>query len=193
MQRYALSAVSGKWSAALLVLCFAVAGILLPVAAHLPRWVEFELVLGAWWVIWVIGIAALLYRGGHVSDDAPGIARPRLKLNGFGDAITWNGCSGTVVDGLVGCDGIVFALMAIMLLVAGIWLAIEVLIPGLAFLVYFLVRGLTARAVNGGTACQGMLIRSIVWGILWATIYTAPLALAVLGAHAAHPRLHRLT
>ena len=52
------------------MICFAVSAVLIPVAAHLPHWVEFELVLAAWWVVWVIALSWLLVNAHFVSHDA---------------------------------------------------------------------------------------------------------------------------
>ena len=66
--------------------------------------------------------------------------------------------------------------LAIPLLIVAAWFLIEIAIPGIAFLMYFLVRGMIAHAVNDRHHCQGNLPRSLLWGLLWATVYTAPLA-----------------
>lgn len=181
--------VSGKWSAAILVLCLAVSAVLLPVAAHLPRWVEFELVLGAWWVVWAIAVAWFLYRGCDVADDMAGPSSPSfggLDLSGLDNA----GCLALDLGGQ-GCETVVLGLGAVLLVIAGLWLAVEFLIPGLAFLLYLLVRGMVARAVNDRRDCGGSILRAAAWGIAWATLYTAPLALTVLAVHSIHPHLHR--
>src|SRR6476619_256049 len=62
---------SGRWSVVALVVCFIITAVLVPHAAHLPRWVEVELVIGGWWLVWVFALAYLLYRTCGVSDDAP--------------------------------------------------------------------------------------------------------------------------
>jgi hypothetical protein len=188
LTRRVAGVVSGKGSAALLVLCFALSSIILPVAAHLPRWVEFELVIGAWWVIWTIALVYLLHKGCDITDDM----QPRTPRTGgcsWGDTIG-DGCAFAPIEAGE-CGGIVVGLLAIVLLIAGLWLAIEVLIPGLAFLLYWLVRGMAARAVNDRKDCKENLLRSAGWGVLWATLYTAPLALAAWAIHAILPRLLR--
>ena len=187
LTRRIASVVSGKGSAALLVLCFALSAIILPVAAHLPRWVEFEMVIGAWWVIWTIALVYLLHKGCEVTDDM----QPRTPRTGscsWGDTMG-NSCSyGSHAGGE--CGDLILGLMVLGLLLAGLWLAVEVLIPGLAFVLYWLVRGMAARAVNDRKDCKENLLRSAGWGVLWATLYTAPLALAVWAIHAILPRLH---
>jgi hypothetical protein len=182
------AAVSGKWSVAFLVLCFAVSGVLLPVAAHLPRWVEFEMVLGAWWLVWACAIGWLLYRGCDVADDMPYPHAPKLGRSGLSD-VGLDGCLSLDL-GVEGCGAVVLVVVAVLLLIVGIWFAVEFLIPGLAFLLYLLVRGMAARAVNDRRDCKTSVLRAVSWGIAWATLYTAPLALTVLAVHAIHPHLH---
>src|SRR5690242_14129916 len=60
---------SGKASAAWLVICFGLTAVLIPMALHLPRWVEFEIVLGAWWAVWLAVLTWLLFTGKRVTDD----------------------------------------------------------------------------------------------------------------------------
>lgn len=183
--------VSGKWCAAILVLCLAMSAVLLPVAAHLPRWVEFELVLGAWWAVWAIAVAWFLYRGCDVADDMPGPPQP--SAHGIDPPyVDLGGCGLDLAAlGGEGCGTVVLGIGAVLLVIAGLWLAVEFLIPGLAFLLYLLVRGMVARAVNDRRDCGGSILRAAAWGIAWATLYTAPLALTVLAVHSIHPHLHR--
>src|SRR5262249_10174101 len=68
-RRLRLPRLSGKVSAAWLVCCFALTAVLIPMALRLPRWVEFEIVLAAWWAIWLAVLAGLLYTGRRVTDD----------------------------------------------------------------------------------------------------------------------------
>ena len=67
--------ISGKWSALSLALCFIVSAVLVPVAAHLPHWLDFELVLGAWRCVWVIALSWILVNGHFVEDDPPRVQR----------------------------------------------------------------------------------------------------------------------
>jgi hypothetical protein len=41
----------------------------LPGAMRLPRWIELEAVLAAWWLVWTVTFAVLLYRGWRVAGD----------------------------------------------------------------------------------------------------------------------------
>jgi hypothetical protein len=88
-------------------------------------------------------------------------------------------------------EGCLIALVVILALIValfGFWFLIEVAIPGLAFVTYFLIRGMLARVVNDDHGCIDDWTRSAWWGLVWATVYTVPLALLVWIAHliAAH-------
>jgi len=63
------------------------------------------------------------------------------------------------------------------------WLVVELLVPGIFFLAYLLVRGALARVANDRHDCEGNLVRSVGWGVGWATAYVAPLALVVWLVH----------
>jgi hypothetical protein len=56
-------------AAAWLVICLLLTAILIPMALRLPRWIEFEIVLLVWWVIWFAVLTGFLYRGLRVADD----------------------------------------------------------------------------------------------------------------------------
>ena len=52
-KRLRLPRLSGKASAAWLIVCFGLTALLIPMVLRLPRWVEFELVLALWWAVWL--------------------------------------------------------------------------------------------------------------------------------------------
>jgi len=60
------------------------------------------------------------------------------------------------------------------------WVLIELAIPGVAFVTYFLVRGMLARVVNERHRCEGDWGRSLRWAAYWATLYMLPLVGLVL-------------
>jgi hypothetical protein len=185
--------VSGRAMAAALVLCFLLTGLLVPVILHKEIWIDAEFVVGTWWLIWIAVLAAMLYQGHRVSDDH------QLR-----DARSWNlgdffknwYSGGNAVDAInvssidseacaVGC----LIIAALPLLVGVIWLVVEIAIPGLIFVAYFMVRGQLAHVVNDKHHCKGNVIRSVAWGALWATLYTAPLAGLVWFVHFAANRV----
>jgi hypothetical protein len=95
----------------------------------------------------------------------------------------WNGfVSGSLLSQddspLAGCMAI---LLLIVLLPWIIWFVVEVAIPGLAFILYFVIRGMLAHVVNDRHRCHRHFGRSMGWGVMWATVYMGPLMLAVWG------------
>ena len=169
--------------AAIIGLSFLLSGILIPVAAHLPHWIEFELVLGVWWGVWLIVTSVLLYRGVGVDDDMP---EPTFS-SGASTRIN-KGCSD---PGLAGCDipaetscgEAGAALLVIVLVLLSVWLLVEFVIPAVAFAAYWMIVRLLGKVVNDRKDCRGSAGRSALWGFVWATTYTLPLALIVCGFH----------
>jgi hypothetical protein len=173
---------SGKTSALVLGLCFALAAVLfLPLARWWPMWVRFEVVLAVWWALWAAALAHLLYHGTRVTDDHA-MSAPRNWLGNAGGPdpgwFLWPelGCGEGCATGLA-------VIAAGVLLFIGLWFLIEVAVPGLAFLSYFLIRGSLAHVVNDRHHCQGRLIDSVLWGAFWATLYVLPLTLVTWAAH----------
>jgi hypothetical protein len=180
--------VSGKASAAWLVACFALTGVLIPMAVRLPLWVDFEIVLTVWWVIWVGVLARLLYVGQPVSDDhSLGQPRPWYRAvfepAGVSPDTEW---AWLVLGGSEGCALYLFLVFAFFLLVLAAWVVVEVAVPVVAFLLYFMVRAMLATALNRDHGCQGRVVRSAARAVLWATVYTAPLAGVVWLVHRVH-------
>jgi hypothetical protein len=167
--------VSGKASAAWLLACFALTAALVPMAVRLPLWIDFEIVLAGWWVIWAAVLARLLYLGRAVSDDHR-LGEPR-RWSGLGD---WP--FPEIPFDLEGCA---WALVLVAL-VGAAWIVVEVAVPLVAFLLYCLVGGMLAQILNYDHRCQGRLGRALGRGVLWATVYTAPLAVVVWLVHRIH-------
>jgi hypothetical protein len=199
-RRAVLPLVSGKTSAALLGVCFLLTAlIILPLAKRVPAWIDVEIVLGLWWAIWVVALTAVLKSGQRVSDDHA-LPPPRNWLGVFnrggsrplssgGSGWSWLDFSFVDAEGCLILLGIILAFVA---LFAGLWLMIELIIPGLAFVAYLLIRGMLARAANDAHGCEGSLPRALLWGTLWATLYTAPLAILVRVVHLVYAHAHQV-
>jgi hypothetical protein len=195
-RRVRLPRLSGKASAAWLVICFALTAVLIPMALRLPRWVKFEIVLAAWWAIWLVVLARLLYTGQRVMDDHQ-MRPPRNwftfkraqqdEPNQNPDRSWWNGFFWGTFWGDGDAVLIVFGLF---LLLVVIWFLFEIAIPVLLFLLYFLARGMLAQVVNDHHHCRGRLGRALGWGAVWATAYTAPLTAAVWFIHYVYQMSH---
>ncbi|MFO0843469.1 MAG: hypothetical protein U0797_13890 [Gemmataceae bacterium] len=185
-----LPTLSGKASAFWLAVCFVLTALLIPMALRLPRWVEAEIVLGVWWAIWFGVLTRMLHVGWRVSDDHA-LPPPRNWFSGWRGFSESSGSGGwALADGVddEGCLWALAALLAFVLLLFVAWFLIEIAVPVLLFLLYFVTRGMLARVTKDPHRCQGHLPRSLGWAFVWATLYTAPLALAVWAVHFLHER-----
>ena len=135
------------------------------------------MVLGAWWLVWVIGLTWLLFRGHHVEDDAEWMGKGRGRWRDWGDCLNVPDL-GCAVD--EGCATILLAIVAFLLLGLAFLLLIELLIPAIALLLLLSIGGMFARAVNDNHHCEGNLGLSVLWGAIWATVYIGPLAAIVI-------------
>lgn len=173
-RRWRVPYISGKWTVFWMFCCLGLTALLIPALLRLPRWIEFEIVLAVWWMIWTFALSRLLYLGRHISDDFQ-IREPR---NWFGKG-SWNdlsGCSGSDSEGCLIVVGLIVALIAV-------WFLIEVAIPLTFLMLYFVIRGMMARVVNEPVTCKENLGLSLLRGGFWATVYTVPLAGVVWLVH----------
>jgi hypothetical protein len=63
------------------------------------------------------------------------------------------------------------------------WAIVELLAPVLLVCAYVVLVAALRRVANDRHGCEGNLGRSILWGALWATVYTLPLAAVVALGH----------
>ena len=82
-----------------------------------------------------------------------------------------------------GCLVALAFLVALSLLALATWLMAEFVVPLLFLVAYFVVSRDLRHVINDTHACQGHAPRALLWGTLWATIYTAPLAAITVGVH----------
>lgn len=179
--------VSGRSTTLIVALCLALPALALPAALGLPRWLEAEIVLASWWLVWASALSLLLFRGFRLSHDYV-LRAPRSPLELGSGSSSGSGC-GDIGSGCSdpGCgEGIVVVLLAAVAAVvtlAAAWLLVELVVPALFFLAYILVRGALARVANDDHGCEHIFFRAVGWGALWATVYVAPLALVVWAVH----------
>lgn len=85
-------------------------------------------------------------------------------------------------------EGCLVVLWGLRSRLASVWLAgvlffVELLLPGLAFLLCLAVRGMLIQASRRHAQCEGNSALSALWAMIWATAYTAPMGLlAPLGS-----------
>ncbi len=158
-----------------------VSALAIPMTLRLPRWLAAEVVMGAWWLIWVGILSHLLYTRTVVADDVQS-HQPRGPV-GYG---VYSGSSPTWLEpgcwfaGDLGCVG---ALVVALLLPALVWVVIEVAIPFLALAIFGTIRGMLACVVNDRHHCHRHLGRALGWASLWATAYTVPPAALIWWVH----------
>lgn len=206
--RARLPGVSGRWSALLILVLFIAVAIVLPLALHRSAWVEAEIVVGAWFLIWTAVLAWLGYAGRTVDEDW-GQFRPPRRLFGRGrakgrdvatsalDATPYVDLSGIDLPdfdggsdgGGLGCLGailaVVVAIAAVAAIVALLYFTIGYAIPLIVIALYTIVRAMLNHVAARGHLTQGNLPASLARGAFWAAVYTAPLAVAILLLHLA--------
>jgi hypothetical protein len=148
-----------------------------PFALHLPRWLEAEVVVGAWWSIWSVVLAVVAYRGTKVEDDhRPGSGRV-VDLGGSAKLVSLADVTPDVEGCLVGI--VVLAVVGLALL--GAWLVAELVAPAVFIVAYRCVVRALAKAHAANT--RGDALRSALSGIGWAAVGTVPLAGVVAIVH----------
>lgn len=190
--------VSGAVTAGAVASAFVACAVLFPVALKLPRWVEAEVTLGAWWAVLTGVLAALLHRGYRLRDDMVFVApwdrlgkdgaTPTAKPSSGSSALRGCGDFASCGDGCSGIDGefavvLVVGAALIAVLLGAAWVVAEIALPIVLYVGYAVVSRALMRVAHDRHGCEGDLAKSVGWGALWATIYLAPLALLVLVLH----------
>jgi hypothetical protein len=190
--------VSRKPIVILVSLCLILSAILIPVAAKLPKLLEAEIVLAAWWLVWVVALTWLLFRGHGVEDDAfwDGVGDKTGSWKRWFNSSDRSGCSdigsgcgdlGCFFDD--GCGSILLAIAAFILIGLAFLLLFELIVPAIALLLLASIGGMFARAVNDNHHCEGKLGLSLFWGAIWATIYVGPVAAIVIWVISLLPKI----
>jgi hypothetical protein len=180
-------AISGRATVLGILAAMAFAAVSFPVGLRLPRWVEVEVVLAAWWLMATVALCTLLYRGYRVEDDhffyAPRLPDHAAKFWKDGADCSSGcdpGCAADGCEGAVALIGVVLiaALITLLSLVVA-WLIVELALP-LAFLAFYVtLLAAVRRVARDRHDCRGRLGASLRWGALWSTLYFAPPALVV--------------
>lgn len=191
---------SGRATALAVGASMLASAVLLPASLKLPRWIETEIVLALWWLIVASTLVVLLYRGFRLRDDHVYFApwdRPSADESGdaksSGAERTSRGGFGSL-DGLDGCgsmdgEGLVVVIALALFLGAALgaaWIFVELALPVIFFLMYWLLMRAIGRVANDRHACERHPARALGWGALWATIYVVPIALTTWALHALH-------
>jgi hypothetical protein len=172
---------------------------LVPLPLHLPKWIEAEIVLVLWWLIGIVAIAWVLWRGRSIAQDhgfrapwdrvaAPGAKSGSGSSRGGSSSAGGRGTNWLDPSGCADAEGCLAMLLGIVLVVVAIgaaWFLVELVAPALFFLFYGLFLAAIRRAAAGRDDARGNFIRALAWGGFWSTVYVAPLALVVIAVHAA--------
>ena len=59
------------------------------------------------------------------------------------------------------------------------WLLVEAALPAVFLVVYYLVVKGFGRTLRDRHECKGNVPRSVFWGVIWSTVYVAPLVVLV--------------
>jgi hypothetical protein len=180
--------VSATWTVIALLASLGVAALTLPRLSNLPRWLEAEIVIGAWWLAWTVILGTLLYRGFRLADDWIYYApwdRSSAKSEDAGGAskkskLAIDGCDPGC--GSVDGEGCLFVLAigaALLLLGGAAWVLVELAVPLVFMLAYTLLHRALRQVAHDRHGCEGRLAPSIGWGALWSGIYVAPIAAAI--------------
>jgi len=180
---------STRATVVLVLACLAFTATALPFAVHLPRWVEAEMVLVAWWLTWAVVLSVLAYRGrpldethrlelrGPFASRAPVVVPPaaprRSRWCGWLDLASFDG------------EGLFFFMLAAALVVGvallAAWLVVELAAPAVFFLAYLGIARALRKALAGSH--RGDVVRSGLHGAAWATAYVAPFAVVIAIMH----------
>lgn len=177
----AIARTSARRTTAVLIASLAVTAAVVPFALHLPRWVEGEIVMVVWWLVWSLVLGIVAHRGEPVHDDhVGGSVTASLPVKP-----RWRWAS-AVFEGASDPEGCVYALALVVLVglaLAGAWFVVELVAPAVFLVAYRGVVRALARVRLSET--KGSVLRSALVGVTWATAYTAPLAAVVALAHLA--------
>ena len=135
--------------------------------------VEAKLVIGLWWLTWIVIIAKILYMGRRIEDDlSSNVEVDASKKSYLWEVLNlaWYG------EGLAGIIAgfvlsIIFALFSFLIL--------ELLLPLFAWLAYNLVLKMLRTAAHDRHNCEKNLLLSTLYATFWSTLYVMPLFLCV--------------
>jgi hypothetical protein len=198
--RAGLPGISGRWSALVLLGLFIASAVLVPIALHRSLWVEAEVVLALWFLIWTVALTWLGYAGRAVEQDWGPYRNLWERLGRQGRApgdraaegdpwwsAGWSFPDFGSVDAGAGGEGCLMAIVALLVIaVAGVVLYFTIgwVVPAVAFALYALVRSILNRVGDHSDETRGDSVRALTRGVLWAAIYTGPLTIVVWAIHA---------
>jgi hypothetical protein len=182
---------SGRLAATFLFGSFVATALALPVSLSLPRWIEIEIVLGAWGLLLAGVLATFLFRGLRVDDDHK-LTLDLGRREGVGNSGGAGGSRWTrwnpfeILSGATDPEGCAVGLVVVILVVvvlAAAFLVVELVVPVAFFLAYWVIVRAVRRVMRDRHDCKRNLARSLGWASLWTAVYFGPFAGLVALAH----------
>lgn len=175
---------SSRATAIVVVACLAFTAAIVPFALHRSRWVELEMVLAGWWLVWAVVLSWVARRGAVFADDHTfAITSPFTSVRRWAKKpADWTFSFGDLLAGLSDIDGLVLLVVLPVLLPIvffAAWFVVELVVPVLFFVAYIGV----VRALRHAAAYRASPERAVLGGVAWATAYVAPLAVVVWICH----------
>src|SRR5690606_25365899 len=104
--------ISGVATALIAMMLPALVAATVPLALRLPPWIEWEITLAAWWLVWSATFATLLYRGWRVAEDGHSFGAMWRRGRGFDlNLPSIDGCD--PAGGCADVEGCIFAIGAL--------------------------------------------------------------------------------
>lgn len=167
---------SGRTLVSVLLGCLLLPTFLFPFVLKLPRLVEFEIVVGAWWLVWSVVLTTLLYKGWHISDDIS-LAKMRAEQKrSWWDYLEF-------ADLAEGLPGLIVSIIVSVLAALLLPILVELVFPVFAWLAYSIVLKMLRTAAHDRHHCEKNLVRSARYGIMWASFYLLPVIAITLILH----------
>lgn len=179
----AVPPISSAATVIVILACCAFTALALPALFSMPRWLEIEVVLGAWWLVWAVVLGVLAHRGRPLDRDyslssespanpdrAP--APPREPPSRW----SWLDVLGAVSD-LEGIVIFVVGAIVITLAIAATTIVVDFAAPVLFLVAFTGVQAAMRRSLVAKH--EGQALRSAFHGAAWATLYVAPLAVVI--------------
>jgi len=181
-----LSPISATWTVVAILACSVLTATALPLLFAMPRWIEIEIVLGTWWLVWAVVLGVLAHRGQPLDRDfALGSEpKPANPARVAAPAVEPKKSRWSWLD-VLGCasDGEGLVLFVVGAAIVGLAIVASTIVVDFAAPLLFLVAFTGVQiALRRSLAAKhrGQKLKSAAHGLAWATCYVAPLA-AVVG------------
>lgn len=187
--RRVLSPISATWTVVAILACSVLTAAALPPLFAMPRWIEIEVVLGTWWVLWAVVLGVLAHRGRPLDRDFTlGSSKPSTRAHVAAPAAEPSKSRWSWLD-VLGCasDGEGLVLFVVGAVIIGLAIVASTIVVDFAAPLLFLVAFTGVQiALRRSLAAKhrGQKLRSAAHGVAWATCYVAPLAAVVGLVHA---------